>query len=538
MNRRVWTVNPNERRQRRIAASAGLISLALLFLTGRLLYLQAVAGPSLAVQAFQQRARVTPLEPARGDIVDRNGESLTGTVSLYAVFAPAPAGGGLARMTGGLTGEQATRLGASRPGLLVARETTRYGGESLGHHLVGYVRGDDNRGVSGVELVMDAYLRPEGGPATGGAGGVLTFVDGRGSQIPGLGVRTTPAPPDLKDVYLTIDRTVQAIAERALARAAAPGAAVVLDAVTGDVLAMASRPDFAPDRVADSLGAADGPLVNRALAAYAPGSLFKLVVLTAALDTGAVSAGQVFECPGFVDIGRRRITCATHREGPVKVTLTEAVTSSCNTAFVRLGQAVGADAILARARAFGFGRTTPLGLPGEEAGVLPGGSGPLGPGDLANLSIGQGELTVTPVQMARVIAALAGGGVDPGLRVIDRVTDRRGVTVWRGSRLELQRVASASTSRFVRQALEKTVASGTARPAQPPGGRPVVAGKTGTAETPRLTPAGRPVNNAWFAGYFPADHPRWVVVVVIEGTGTGGALAAPVAAEIAKALAP
>lgn len=481
--------------------------MALSLLLAQLWHIQVAQNRALATGAVRQRARATPLGPARGDIVDRNGQSLTGahagTVSLRS-------GGHLS---------------------LAVPTKTRNGPDALAHHLIGYVRADDNRGVSGVELAMDRYLRSDRAPQA------LAFVDGKGQPMSELGIRSVAASSQ-NEVWLTIDRGAQTAAEKALDRAGASGAAVVLDAASGEVVAMVSRPDFAPDRVEDSLTTAGGPLVNRALAGYAPGSVFKLVVLAAALEVGATHAGETFVCPGYVEVGQQRIPCLAHQGGPpVKLTVVDALAQSCNTVFVQLGLRIGPEAIARQARLFGLGRATGSGLPGEAEGNVP--SGRMNSGDVANMALGQGEVMVTPLQVTRLVAAIAGRGIDRDVKVFDRVVNQDGITLWRSTVPTLTRPISAATASVLVEAMTRAVKTGTSRAAQPAPtqGRDRAAGKSGTAETPRKTADGRAVNNAWFAGFYPAGHPKWIIVVVLETTGTGGGQAGPVFAQIADGLA-
>lgn len=530
------------RLRRRMAAVLGCLLLVLTVLLGQLWRIQVTEGKTLSAGAVRQRAVATSLGPGRGDILDRNGNSLTGahfaSVSLNVGGA---AGAAAARTT--TAGAAAARTAAAGTTAAVAK--VRYGPDSLAHHLVGYVRGDDNRGVSGVELAMDRFLRSDQAPQA------LAFIDGQGRPIPGLGVRLTPET-GRNNVWLTIDAQAQAAAEKALVRAGAPGAAVVLDAASGQVLAMASRPDFAPDRVADYLHANGAPLVNRATSAYAPGSVFKLVVLAAALETGATHPSEVFECPGYVDVGDRRIPCLAHPSAspaaPAKITVVDALAQSCNTTFIKLGLRIGPEAIARQARLFGLGQTTGTGLPEEAAGNIPAPAGAasdggISRGDIANMAIGQGDVMVTPLQVARMIAAITQRGVISEPSVFGKVVNQDDITVWRPGEPVLARAVTPATALVLREGMTRATKTGTSRAAQPAAlglssarGLKAAAGKSGTAETPGKTAAGEPINNAWFAGYYPGDHPRWVIVVVLETTGTGGGQAAPVFAEIAGAL--
>ncbi|MBO8142236.1 MAG: penicillin-binding protein 2 [Firmicutes bacterium] len=300
--------------------------------------------------------------------------------------------------------------------------------------------------------------------------------------------------PQGRDVWLTIDARVQEAAENALGRR--PGAVVAVRPRTGEILAMVSYPAYSPAELPRILaGEIPGaPLLNRATQGlYPPGSTFKLVTLAAALEAGLVP---------------------TARE---RATYQRALAVSSNPDFAELGLQLGARELASVASRIGFGARLPLELPANVS-PLPAATDA---GELAQVSIGQGGLVATPLQMAVAVAAVANGGVVMKPHIVLEVREPSG-RLARFTRVEPlgDPAFSVATARAVTEAMVLAVEEGTARQARLPGRR--VAGKTGTAENPHGAP------HAWFVGFAPAYRPEVAVAVVVENGGSGGAVAAPI----------
>jgi len=336
---------------------------------------------------------------------------------------------------------------------------------------------------------------------------------------------------------LTLDLRLQRALREGLGDEA--GAGVFLDPWTGEVLALLSTPSFDPNLFADGMSPEQWkritedprrPLHDRAIAShYAPGSVFKVLMAVAGLETGTVGVGKTVYCGGSTKIYGQRRLC-WKRGGHGTVDLRSALTHSCNIYFYELGKELGVDAIDRYSEMFGIGRLTGIDVPGEVPGIRPSREWKrqhLGdrwyPGDTISIAIGQGLLAVTPLQMATLVGAVATGGrvVRPHLTSGTNSPSRQ---------LEL----SPQTLRLVQQALREAVEQGTGTRAALEGIS--VAGKTGTAQVYRhsagidsdkLPKAER--DHAWFAGYAPADDPRIAFAVIVEHGGHGGASAAPVA---------
>ena len=535
------------RRRRRMARRplAVLLTLWLLLsgLGGRLWQLQLTRGPVLAGRADGQQAQRLLIDAPRGVIRDRHGVPLSdpreyhGLAVFPRLITDAPvAAEALAPTLGLATADLRRQLAAARepfwldrrldpataaavealhlPGVSVAPVHTRYGPGALAQHLVGYINAAG--GQLGLEAVYDQWLQGEGGMA------LEVTLDGRRRPLAGLGIRPVSRegrPPG--DLTLTLDAGIQRAVEQAMT-GVERGAAVVLDAHSGDILALVSRPGFDPADPAAATG--DAPLLNRALAAYEPGSTFKVLVAGAALEEGLATLDSGFYCPGVYDMGDYQPHCDVVT-GHGQLNLEEALAVSCNVTFITLGvERLGRQRLLAWARRFGFGALPGVGAFGEQAGVLPALDLP---GDVAQFSFGQ-ALTASPLQIARLLLVVANGGVDPGLRLIQAGPPGA------GARPTPMRLLSPATAAALQRALRGVAdpdGIGTGKAAWVPG--PGSAGKTGTAQG---VVGGAPASHAWFAGYTPADDPKYVIAVFLEGGGYGGLMAAPLFRQVAEAI--
>lgn len=348
------------------------------------------------------------------------------------------------------------------------------------------------------------------------------------------------------DVRTTLDARAQRIALDEIARAGQSGAAVALDPRTGAVKVMASTPTYDPNTIKDKkvLDAANTdetrkPLVNRALQfGYAPGSTFKVVTSTAAIDTGAFTPGSPINGDNNVKISGVPLA-NDFGQSFGTIDMTTALTESVNTAYAKIGERVGRATMQEYMERFGFFKKPQLDYPkgSMSASVV----APNPPGravpvtnrfvDLGRMSIGQGGLQATPLQMAQVAAAVANDGKLMKPHITDRILDRDGRTVERVEPEVQSTVMKASTADAVTQMMVSVVQNGTGTQAQIPGIQ--VAGKTGTAETQ----LGEKINDVWFIAFAPAENPRVAVAVTVAGvTGFGGDIAAPIAKDIMEEL--
>ena len=428
------------------------------------------------------------------------------------------------------------------PGFAVATEEVRaYPHGPLAAQLVGYVGRDSGAGEAAAGEKFHFYL-----PELRGRAGLEVFYDSYLRGVPGVNLLTVDAnsytirtqvveePQKGLDLRLALDVRLQQEAERQLAGLC--GACVALDPRTGDVLAFASAPGFDPNDFVPRLDPAlyrrladdpDKPLLNRASGgAYAPGSTFKPVTALAALSAG-YPATATYPCDGVYVRGALRLRCAS-RWGHGEIDLTHALMKSCNPYFCNLAAEIGTNALVRAARAFGLGAKTGLDLGVDRAGVVPDADWKERQyherwfvGDLIQMSIGQGMLLASPLQMARVAGALGTGYlVTPRLRA-DAPTERRPLPF------------RERDLRIVREGLRMVVAGdGVSRGTGWRGGLDVpvdVSGKTGTAE---VGMGARRRKNTWFIAYAPSDAPRIALAMVIENGDSGGGTTAPKAAAV------
>lgn len=480
------------------------------------------------------------LAKTRGKIYDRNGNALVGgTYSYKAVVIPSA--DTAATLFNCLTAEQLDEISASlkgkfpfaadvpdgtceSEGITVYRVPQRYAVNSVAVHLVGYC-GQDG-GESGIERAYDEWLGDAAGEFT-----VTCRINASGQSLEGARqeVTDTTANSD-RGIMLTIDRDLQNIAETAAAAHLECGAVVLLDVESSEVLAMVSLPTYDRSNIAAVLNDSRSPLMNRAVSAYNAGSVFKPVVAAAALEHG-LDPDEKYECVGAVSIGNLSMGCINHTAHG-EVALREAVVHSCNTYFINAARQTGGADILAMAEALGFGQSTRLGTNySAAAGTLPSLQSLALPAELANFSFGQGKLTVTPVQVAGMFAAIARGGEYIEPYVVKGLTDNRLNIISNPVQPVTRQAMSRETAETLGECLRAAVLEGTAKAGA--SDSVTSAAKTGTAET-GIVRNGRTINQAWYAGWFPYENPRYVCVVLAEGGTSGGSSAGPVFKEIAE----
>ncbi|HKW85484.1 MAG TPA: penicillin-binding protein 2 [Nitrospiraceae bacterium] len=582
--------------QRRLTILKIGLLLVVVLLGLRLWHLQIREGPYYRELSQSNLTRSVILEPARGLIYDRNGLLLANNVpsfSLYVTLEDVEDREELVRKLVALIGldesrlrkklsERGSRLGQRKvkdrmtlreaalieshrldlPGVMVQAESQRNFPTGLtAAHVIGYV-GEVSAdqleqaefaelhqgsivGQYGVENTYDRFLR-------GHAGQKLIEADALGHEKRTVSVEKPQAGDDL---YLTIDLRLQKLAEELLGEEA--GAIVALDPTTGEVLALASRPAFDPNVLSreltpkqwDEIVQHEGrPLNNRATQGqYPPGSTFKIAMAAAALETKTVERSTQIRCAGGYQFGRR-----LYRDwkagGHGLMDVTQALVHSCDVFFYTIGQRMGIDTIASYAKQFGLGSPTGIELPSERVGIVPSTDWKVKvrgeqwlPGETISASIGQGYVTVTPIQMAHLTATVANNGVPVRPHLVRAVMDR--VT---GRLVELPNVPLSrltvrpETLAIIRNALAGVVSEGTATRAK--SALVAIAGKTGTAQTaafrsgPEKDIPKKFRDHAWFVSYAPVEAPRITVVILVEHMGHGGAAAAPLAKQIIEAF--
>ena len=413
-------------------------------------------------------------------------------------------------------------------GVYLVKESKRYYPyNNLMGHILGFV-GIDNQGLSGLELQYDTYL-------TGSSGAIQYFSDAKGNRLERSEVYVEPE--DGMDIYLTINYEIQSSIERELNNAMtkynADGAwAIAMNPNNGEILGMASKPDFDPNNYQKYTIEE----INRNLAiwaSYEPGSTFKIVTLATALEEKKVNLEtDIFHDGGSVNVDGARIKC-WKSGGHGTQTFLEVVQNSCNPGFVELGQRLGKETLFEYINKFGFGKKTGIDLNGEASGILFN-LNKVGPVELATTAFGQG-VSVTAIQQITAVSAAINGGTLYKPKIVKRIVEHEtGEIIEEFESEKVRSVISGETSKQVRYALESVVALGTGRNAYIENYR--VGGKTGTAQKVKngIYMTGNYILS--FIGFLPADAPEVIVYVAVDNpkgvTQYGGTIAAPIAKNI------
>jgi cell division protein FtsI (penicillin-binding protein 3) len=542
---------------------AAFIGFWMLVVCARLVYLQFSQYDVLANRARQQQQNEIETGPQRGDLLDRQERQLARSVQTVSLFIDPD---GLDVPTLDRNAQQiaqslglkqadlsrefrkahdekkrfvwiARRLDADKadkvvalklPGVQTQLEPKRYyPNGSLAAHVLGYV-GLDGKGLGGVEQFYNAKI-------SGEPGQLFIEKDANGKAYEGYEIAAKPG----QTVILTIDQTIQYQAEQALQAAvsqshAKSGSVIVLDPRSGEILALANAPTFDPNRVSD---AKPETRSNWALQnIYEPGSTFKIVAFSAALENKLARVDERIDCQMGAITVAGRVVHDHKRFGTL--TIPEALAKSSNVAAIKLGIRVGDQTMYDYIRRFGFGSKTGIELPGETNGILRRVER-WQPSSIGSIAIGQ-EVGVTPVQMVAAFGALANDGMRIAPHLIREVRDAGGNVVYR-AQPEQRRVLSAETAIALRGMLEGVTLNGTAKKAQLDGYS--AAGKTGTAQ--KIDPKTKAYSATKFVGSFvgfaPVSNPQVVIIVVIDepaGAYHGGDIAAPVFRQVAEQVLP
>lgn len=545
--------------RKRIATLFFLFTIFFVLLGGRIFWVQFVKGAELSEKAAQNRMRDVPVESKRGIIYDRNGHELAISISADSVYAiPAEVKRSkqqeataqkLAQVLGidqtsilkkitanssfewirrQITPEQAQQIRDLKlSGIDLTEESRRfYPKGTLASHVLG-ISGTDNTGLEGI----DNYYNDLVG---GTKGRIVIEHDAAGREIPEA-THKYIAPLDGGNLVLTIDETIQYIAERELdkvfvERQAKSAAVIVMDPKSGEILALTSRPTFDPN----NYGAV--PASNRRNFAindsYEPGSTMKITTSAMALEENLVNRDTQFYCPGYVKVGKETIGCPNRRAHGSQ-TFAQIVENSCNVGFVKVGLELGMDKYFKYLHAFGFGKPTGIDLPGEAKGILV--NQPNAKQiDLATMAMGQAN-AVTAMQLTSAVSAVANGGKLMKPHLLKQVLDNNGNVIKTIEPEVVSQVISESIAKELCWILEGEVTNGTGRNAFIEGYH--VGGKTGTAQ--KIAPGGGYLASEYvasFVGLAPSDDPRLVVMVVVDAPQGypyyGGWVAAPAAREI------
>jgi penicillin-binding protein 2 len=573
----------------------GVFFFILIFL--RLWYLQVIKGDYYKGLSENNRLRIVKITPPRGIIYDRNGIPLVEnrpSFDVSLILEDLPEGGDtierLAELLGlpaedikrkiaeykqkepfqpvkikeNVSWEEVAKVEARRlelPGVQVDVEVTRnyiYGG--TGFHLIGYlgrITEEQAReeayanfpqgglvGQWGIEKSMDYALR-------GIPGERLIEVDALGHVVRVIGEKDPTAGDD---IYLTIDLKTQKAAEESLGKEA--GAIVAISPENGDLLALVSHPSPDPNIFTKGIPLKEWnrllndpfyPLINRVIQHQSPpGSTFKMVMAAAGLETGKIEPSTEVFCRGSIRFGNRDFRC-WKEEGHQRVSLHKAIVESCDVYFYELGKRLGIDLISYYAEAFGLGRITGIPLSSEKAGLVPSTEWkmkvkgqPWFPGETLSVSIGQGALLATPIQMASLAAAISNGGILYSPRFIKEIRGMSNHLALRDPSKNRKKIrVSDGTLRFLRDAMGGVVEEDGGTGWRARSQLTKIAGKTGTSQVIRMKDRLKPEDlprrfrdHAWFIAFAPVDDARIAVSVFVEHGGAGGVAGAPIAKRV------
>lgn len=543
----------------KIRKRVGLIFLAaalISFVIGaRLVWVQFIVGEELRQKAFEARFRNVEVKAKRGAVYDAKGRPLAisvSTDSFYAIPAQVRKSGKAEETARQIAqtldldekhvleiitkhqafvwikrhvpDETAKALKTlNLEGIRFVEEPERfYPKGSLLANVLGFA-GVDNQGLGGIEVTYDKVL-------SGKSGTIMVEYDAKGQEIPDALQKYIP-PQDGNSIVLTIDETIQYIAERELdnlmkLRNPKRAGIILMDPRTGHVLAMASRPSFNPNEYQEF----DSSLWRNFLISdvYEPGSTFKTIIASGALDEGVVKPDDRFYDPGYIKVGKETIKCWRYGRPHGSQSFIEGVQNSCNPVFVTIGLREGKDVFYRYLHGFGFGKKTGIELPGEALGILVN-KDRAKDIDLATMSIGQAN-AVTPIQLLTAFGAIANDGYLMKPQLVKEIRDKDGKLIKSIEPQRVSQVISKETSRLFLDILETVVSQGTGKNAYIEGYR--AGGKTGTAQ--KIIPGGGYSTSEYigsFLGVAPANDPRIVALVVVDspqGVYYGGTVAAPV----------
>ncbi len=544
-------------------------------LTVKLFFIQIINGEEYQQKAMEQWTRDIPVPSKRGIIFDRNGKELVTNAPAYQVYARPVEIKDKEEIASILSEELDSdkdaineKLNAKKDTVLIKQKVDSdivgklreknlkgiifiddskrfYTQSNFASYVLGFTN-YDNQGQDGIEATFEKYLN-------GFPGRDIKMTDSYGRELPGSD-RKYYEPEDGLNLILTIDEVIQHFAEKAVEIAlietkAKRITAIVMEPKTGDILAMAAKPDYdnnnprkIPEEFADKWDSMTSNEQYDALFkiwrnpaisdTYEPGSTFKTITSAAGLEEGVVKPDDKFYCSGYVVVGGRRLKCWRSYRPHGSQTFVEGVQNSCNPVFIEVAQRLGKEKFYKYIKGFGFGSPTNVKLLGEASGIVRNVNS-IGPVDLANIAFGQG-ISITPIQLITAVSAIVNDGYLMEPRIAKKLIDNNGNIVHDFQPRIVRQVISKDTSAIMRNILESVVNNGSGGGAYIPGYK--VGGKTGTAQKAE---GGRYVSGKYvasFVGFAPANDPKVTVLVVIDepsaGSYYGGVIAAPVVKSI------
>lgn len=408
--------------------------------------------------------------------------------------------------------------------IIVDEKTDRYKSENLLSHTIGYINKTDGEGVSGIEKSMDSELKNSNQKYISvfkagylGAKNGLNLVEGSISKTSN----------NEKNLKLTIDSTIQKKVENIVDKEENPTAVVISDVQTGEILAMSSRPNFNQNKIEESLNKTDGQLQNRVISAtYPPGSVFKIAVLFAALENKVITnSTYYYNCTGSEQINDKEKLNCNNLSGHGIQTLAEVFANSCNPAFYDIAKKVGKDEIYKAIKTLHLDQKVDIGLDEEVNSNIPDEI------SLSNLSIGQGSLCVTPLQINQMTQIIANNGLYKPLYIYDSIVDNSMNEIKKLSTSKEEELISPYTSTQIKQFMIGVSKIGTAKTLSDLEGGCGV--KTGTAQS---SVKNTKVSHGWITGFYPRENPKYAITVLVEGTQKSSKSAIPIFKDICNSI--
>lgn len=391
--------------------------------------------------------------------------------------------------------------------------TGRYTQDTAAKHLLGYIDYDGN-GVCGIEKTYNDILK------TDFTTSVAYIADTNGKQISDTNLTSNYFVIPDKNIKLTLDYKIQKIAEQAADKYIPSGAIVIMDIQNFDIKAMVSRPDYNQNNIGDYIQDKNSPLLNKTLCSYNAGSIFKIITSACAIENN-ININNY--CNGVVSIDNIPFGCH-QKEGHQLLDFKNGFAKSCNCYFYTLSQIIGAQQIINMAKRFNIGYSFDSVPIPSDAGFLPDKKFYTS-ADSANISIGQGEILVTPLQVAYISAVIANGGIGKTVNVSDSIIDNSGNMISNLRQTGTKYIISRQCASQIGEMMRQCVIDGTAKDMNTKDVS--VAGKTGSAETGWLGEDGNPMVHGWFCGFFPYENPKYAMAVFSENGKSGSSACVP-----------
>ncbi len=408
--------------------------------------------------------------------------------------------------------------------IYVKEKTIRYSDNNLLTHLIGYIKKSENNGVSGIEKYMNDELKDSNKSY------VSVFkagVNNKGLNYLKGSIEETSESENSTHLKLSIDSKIQEKVEKIMDKEENPSAVIISDVKTGSVLSMCSRPNFNQNKISDYNNSTSGELQNRALAVtYPPGSVFKLVVLYAALENNAIDENYQYNCSGSIKVGSSNevLNCNNNVAHGVQ-DISEALANSCNCAFYDIAKRVGSEKIFEAIKTLHLDEKVDIGIDEEKDSKLPEHIA------ISNLAIGQANIEFTPLQINQLTQIIANNGTYMPLYIYDSIIDNNKNAIKTYKTNKSSEIISPYTMTKIKNMMMKVSKDGTAKILSNLDGGCGV--KTGTAQS---SLNGKSISHGWITGFYPEINPQYAITVIVEGTEKESKSATPIFKEICENL--